>query len=307
MQQKKDHHFFSDLLLLLTAMVWGFGFVAQRVGMEHLGPYSFNGFRFLLAGLCLIPLALLLRHKDKPALPEGRIHSGLAGSLAGLFLFAGATLQQLGLQFTTAGKAGFITGLYVVLVPIIGLLLHQRTTIGAWLGAILATIGLYLLSVRGINNISYGDLLELVGTIFWALHVLTLGYLSPRTAPIQLAIVQFFVCGLLSLGVAAVTESITSAGIRGAILPVLYGGCVSVGVGYTLQVLVQRRAHPAHAAILLSLESPFAAFGGWWLLGEHLSLRGVIGCCLMLLGMLTSQLWPFLSQQTSVPDRRSAR
>lgn len=299
MQAEKQPAIISDLLLLLVAMIWGFGFVAQRVGMDHIGPYAFNGIRFLLGGLCLLPLVL----RTQPLSAAGsrrRIPLLYAGGAAGIVLFAGATLQQVGIQYTTAGKAGFITGLYVVIVPIIGLLFRQATSAGTWMGAILATAGMYLLSVRGIMTIDPGDLLVLIGAIFWAMHVLLLGYLSPRTVPVRLAMVQFFVCGLLSLLVACCIETITLSAIRQAAIPILYGGVASVGVGYTLQVVVQRKAHPAHAAILLSLESAFAALGGWWLLAERLSIRGLIGCGLMLSGMLISQLWPTAAEPTTV-------
>ncbi len=296
MQREKQHTITADLLLLMVAFIWGFGFVAQRVGMDHIGPYTFNGIRFLLGGLCLVPLAL--RNRQPVLVDKARMISPLrAGMLAGLFLFAGATLQQVGLQYTTAGKAGFITGLYVVFVPMIGLLFRQRTTVGTWLGAGLAVVGLYLLSIQGAMHIAPGDLLETIGAFFWAIHVLLLGYLAPRTSPIRLAMIQFFVCGLLSLVIALFLETITLSGVYAAAVPLFYGGVVAVGAGYTLQVVVQRRAHPAHAAILLSLESPFAALGGWWLLDEYLSSRSMIGCALMLAGMLVSQLWPLLQQE----------
>ena len=296
MQGEKNATMIADLLLLLVALIWGMGFVAQRAGMEHIGPYAFNGIRFLLGGFCLLPLVL---GRSRAVVPgTRRIPLMLAGGAAGLVLFAGATLQQLGIQFTTAGKAGFITGLYVIFVPLIGLLWKQATSAGTWTGALLAAGGMYLLSVRGNMTIDPGDLLVLIGAVFWAVHVLLLGFLSPRTDPVRLAMVQFIVCGLLSLVVALYTETITLSSIRKAAVPILYGGIGSVAAGYTLQVVVQRRAHPSHAAILLSLESAFAALGGWWLLGEHLSPRGIMGCLLMLAGMLLSQLWPMRSSRT---------
>ena len=290
MQGEKRSTITADLLLLLVALIWGFGFVAQRAGMVHIGPYAFNGIRFLLGGLCLFPL--VLRTQRSRLTSTRKIPLLYAGGAAGLVLFAGATLQQLGIQYTTAGKAGFITGLYVVIVPLIGIFFRQVTGMGTWTGAILAVIGMYLLSVHGAMAINPGDLLVLIGAVFWAVHVLLLGYLSPRTVPVRLAMVQFFVCGLLSLIVAFCIETITLSAIKEAAIPILYGGVGSVGAGYTLQVVVQRKAHPAHAAILLSLESAFAALGGWWLLNEHLSIRGITGCTLMLAGMLISQLWP---------------
>lgn len=291
MQGEVHHTIKTDLVLLLVALIWGFGFVAQRAGMDHLGPYTYNGIRFILGGLCLLPLAL--RRPGSSFLPRHKqMSAGKAGLIAGLALFAGATLQQVGLQYTTAGKAGFITGLYVVFVPMIGLLFGQRTNSGTWLGAALAAAGLYLLSIQGGISIAFGDLLETIGAVFWAIHVLLLSYLSPRTSPVRLAMTQFFICGLLSLCTGIFLEIITLQGIIDAAIPILYGGVCSVGAGYTLQVVVQRRAHPAHAAILLSLESPFAALGGWWLLNEYLSMRAMLGCSLMLAGMLISQLWP---------------
>ena len=293
MQEEKQHSLGADLLLLLVALIWGFGFVAQRVGMDHLGPYTFNGIRFLLGGLCLLPLAI--RRAPVPMeWKKRRIPLVKAGMLAGVVLFIAATLQQVGLQYTTAGKAGFITGLYVVLVPIIGLLFRQRTTTGTWLGAVTAVIGLYLLSVTEDFRIAPGDLLELIGAVFWAGHVLMLSYLSPRTVPVRLAMAQFVVCGALSLLTGIILETITLQAIMDAVVPIFYGGVCSVGAGYTLQVVVQRKAHPSHAAILLSMESPFAALGGWLLLSEVLSGRALTGCGLMLAGMLLSQLWPAL-------------
>jgi drug/metabolite transporter (DMT)-like permease len=301
MQGEKHQSGQADLLLLLVALIWGFGFVAQRVGMEHLGPYAFNGIRFLLGGLCLLPLAL--RRTSVSMVQKNRQISLIkAGSLAGAVLFIAATLQQVGLQYTTAGKAGFITGLYVVLVPMIGLFLHQRTTTGTWIGAVAATVGLYLLSVTDDFRIAPGDLLELIGALFWAGPVLVLSYLSPRTVPVRLAMTQFFVCGAFSLLTGFLLETITWQAIMDAAVPILYGGVCSVGAGYTLQVVVQRKAHPSHAAILLSLESPFAALGGWLLLGELLSGRALTGCGLMLAGMLVSQLWPMLMARGKNPE-----
>ncbi len=285
----------SDLLLLLAAAIWGFAFVAQRIGMDYIGPFTFNGIRFALGALSLVPLAVFNRKqplstartafKSKAAFLYG-------GLLAGTVLFAGASLQQVGLIYTTAGKAGFITGLYVVIVPMLGLLGRQRTDAGTWLGALLAVWGLYLLSIKSATfAISTGDLLEIIGAVFWAVHVIVIGWLSPRTDTVRLAITQFAVCSLLSLGTAFFIETVSLAAIRQAAIPILYGGLLSVGVAYTLQVVVQRRAHPSHAAIILSLEAVFAALGGWVVLNETLSLRAGIGCALMLAGMLLSQLW----------------
>lgn len=281
----------TDLLLLLTAFIWGFAFVAQRVGMEYVGPFTYNAVRFALGGLSLLPVALVLRRK-------GWVHVGpvkplwWAGPLLGLVLFGGASLQQVGLVFTTAGKAGFITGLYVILVPLVGLFWGQRAGMGAWIGALLAVAGLYLLSVTDAMSIEYGDLLVLVGAFFWTGHVQLIGWLSKRVDTLLLSVTQFMVCAVLSLVVALFTETISAPTLLQAAPAILYGGLLSVGVAYTLQIVAQRIARPSHAAILLSLESAFAALGGWLLLSEQLTPRALLGCGLMMAGMLISQLLP---------------
>ena len=277
----------ADLLLLLVAIIWGFGFVAQRAGMEHVGPLTYNGLRFLLGGLCLIPFA---RRESRHRCSDQTLLSRFAGVIAGLVLFGGATLQQWGIQFTTAGKAGFITGIYVVLVPVLGLLWGRRTGGGTWLGAMLSVAGLYLLTGQGNMRVATGDLLVLLGAVFWALHVLVLSVLSPRCPPLRLARDQFFCCAILSLVLALITEEILPAAIARAAGPILFGGLVSVGIGYTLQVVAQQRANPAHAAIILSLETVFAVLGGWLLLDERLGRGALVGCCLMLAGMIVSQV-----------------
>jgi drug/metabolite transporter (DMT)-like permease len=284
----------SDGLLLLTALIWGLAFVAQRVGMAHVGPFTFNGVRFALGCLVLLPLVLRARPANEGGSRGGsRGGPGLlvGGTLAGAVLFAGASLQQVGLVHTTAGNAGFITGLYVVIVPVLGLLLGQRANAGSWIGALLAAAGLYLLCITEGFTMAFGDLLELLGAVCWAGHVLLIGWLSPRADATRLAFVQFAACSALSLLTASFTEAIRISGLLQAAVPIVYGGAFSVGVAYTLQVVAQRHAHPPHAAILLSLEAVFAALGGWLLLDERLSPRGLLGCGLMLAGMLLSQLW----------------
>ena len=280
----------SDLLFLLCGMIWGSAFVAQRMGMDHVGPFTFNGIRFVLGALVLLPFIYRRRNRQTPDTIQiqGLI---LYGGLAGLTIYAGASMQQVGLVYTTAGKAGFITGLYVVIVPIMGLLWGQRTNAGTWGGALLAGMGLYLLSVNEDFTISFGDLLELMGAFLWAAHIHLIGWISPKTDSLHLAFVQFTVCALASLMTAAAVETVSLAGIVAASAPIVYGGALSVGVGYTLQVVAQRHAHPAHAAILLCLEGVFAAVGGWLILGEVMRVKGVVGCILMFSGMLLSQLY----------------
>ncbi len=292
----------ADFLLVLTAMIWGFAFVAQRVGMDYVGPFTFNAIRFALGSLSLLPLIWLLqKRKTAVTTAEKQNKSVLIwGIMAGGALFAGASLQQAGMVYTTAGKAGFITGLYVVIVPLLGLFWKQRPQLSTWLGAILAAIGLYFLSITSDFSISIGDLLVLIGAFFWSGHVLLIGWLAPQTNSLKLASAQFAVCSLLSLIIALMFETTSFASIWQAIIPILYGGLCSVGIAYTLQIIAQRDAHPAHSAIILSLEGLFAAIGGWWLLGEVLSPRGLLGCALMLTGMLFSQLSGLFGQQKQV-------
>jgi drug/metabolite transporter (DMT)-like permease len=250
----------------------------------------------------LLPLVLLSRGQrtssDNILPPAGLKTILLGGGALGLALFAGASLQQIGLVYTTAGKAGFITGLYVIIVPILGLVWRQQPKIGTWMGAFLAAFGLYFLSVTEQFTIDLGDLLVLIGAFFWAAHVLIIGWLSPRINPIKLAFSQYLACSILSLITATVIEDISMRSISQAAIPILYGGLLSVGIAYTLQVIAQREAHPAHAAILLSLEAVFAAIGGWLILDEVISARGLFGCGLMLAGMLLSQLWGLVGSKS---------
>lgn len=277
----------ADLLLLLTALIWGSTFVAQRAGMEHVGPFFFNGVRFALGCVPLLPFVL----RTAAAPLASRFRRALPGGLlAGLFLFIAASLQQVGIVHTTAGKAGFITGLYVILVPILGLLLRYRSRRSTWAGTLVATVGLYLLSVEPPLTIARGDALVLMSAFFWAGHVLVIGNLSRQLDWAMLAFLQFLVCSILSTAFAVGTEHIALQPLLDAAVPVFYGGVLSVGVAYTLQVVAQRRAAPSHAAILLSLETVFAALGGWLLLDEEMPVRGMVGCGLMLAGMLISQL-----------------
>ena len=283
----------SDVLLLLTSAIWGFAFVAQLKGMEFLGPYLYNGIRFLIGSLSLIPIIILLKKKGavpvKAEAAEKKNLPLLPGLAAGVILFAGASLQQVGLQFTTAGKAGFITGLYVVLVPIMGILLKTNTGKATWFGAFLAASGLYLITVTGRLQIGKGDLLVLASSFFFAAHVLTIDRFAKRYNTLVLSSMQFAVCGTLSFLVALRIETLDIHAVGHALIPILYGGLGSVGTAYTLQVVAQKNAPPSHSAIIMSLESVFALLGGILFLAEGMTLRGYFGCALMLSGMFASQ------------------
>lgn len=280
----------GPFILLLSAAIWGFAFVAQRAGMEYVGPFTFNGIRFALGGLILLPMLFLFRGRAAPSTTSTpRHHSWIAIGLAGIVLFISANLQQVGLVYTTAGKAGFITGLYVVIVPVLGLLGRHRVSATVWAGCGLAAVGMYLLSVVGVFSIARGDALVFGSAIGWAFHVHIVSWLAQRQNPLKIAVFQFAICSVLSLLVATWTETIQMNAILQAGWLIAYAGILSVGVAYTLQVVGQRHVPPARAGVILSLEAVFAVIGGGVLLGETLSIRGWIGCALMLGGMILAQ------------------
>lgn len=285
----------ANVLLFLAALVWGATFVAQRAGMNDLGPFGYTGIRFTLGALLLAPLAWWRRHDPPPDLvwATGRKWRSYFGALlAGVAMFIGINLQQAGLVYTTAGKAGFITGLYVVMVPLLGLMWGRRTNLGIWLGVIMGTIGLYLLSVTEKFTLAPGDGLVLACAVVWAAHVWIVGWLSPKMDACFLACGQASVCAVLSLVTVVFTgETISLQAMKSAIIPILWGGALSVALGFTLQIMGQQDSPPAHAAIILALESVFAALAGWTILGEALPFRGIIGAGLMLTGTLVAQLW----------------
>jgi len=294
----------ANLLLLLTAMIWGISFAAQRQGMEHVQPFTFNAVRFGIGAFFLLPIILFNRGKQgarnqTPILSLPMVSGALC---LGMVLFLGASLQQIGIVETTAGKAGFITGLYVIIVPVLGLFWKQKMGAGTWTGALLAVIGMYLLSVTEGFAISKGDFLVLISALFWAIHVLLISRFTKQFDALLLSFFQFAFCSVFSWLAALQGEIISMNGIQGAMLPILYTGIFSVGIAYTLQVVAQKRAHPAHAAIILSLESVFAVIGGYCFLHEIFSIRGLIGCGLMLAGMLISQLFTSPEEQINQKD-----
>ncbi|MGY4490208.1 DMT family transporter [Pseudomonas sp. TE3610] len=282
----------ADLLMLLTAMIWGSGFIAQTLGMNHIGPFLYSGLRFALGSLCLLPLVIGRRTSQPPREPFMTRGLWIGGVVMGLALTLGINLQQVGLLFTSVTNSGFITGLYVIVVPVLGMLMGHKTGTGTWLGAGLAVAGMFLLSVGDNFQVSSGDWLQLIGAFVWGAHVVLVGIFASRHDPIRLAFLQFATCAVVSLLLALVLEPIGLDAIIAAGPALLYGGIVAVGIGYTLQVVAQKDAIASHAAIILSLEAVFAAIAGAWLLGESLQMRGYVGCALMLAGMLIAQLWP---------------
>lgn len=285
--------FKSLALLLMTAMIWGFAFVAQRVGADYVGSFTFNGIRFLLGAASLIPVIMIFEKKE----PEKALHikrwntSLKTGVIAGLILFTASTLQQFGIKITgSAGKASFLTGLYTVLVPIIGMFLGRRTTVNIWIGAALAVLGMFLICVTDKWQIGQGDLILIIGAIFWAFHILVIDEFVNKMYPIRFACTQFAVCGALGVVCALIFETITIEGLYGAAIPILYGGLLSAGVAYTCQIIGQKSADPTYASIILSTESMFGAIGGAVILGETMTGRGYFGCVLIFAGVIISQL-----------------
>jgi len=275
----------AELLLLLVALLWGSAFVAQRLGMEQVGPFAFNTARFAVGALTLIPV---LGWRRLRAIRRAELGGG---AILGLLLFAAASFQQIGLIWTTAGKAGFITGLYVVIVPLLLAVTWQEWAGWmSWLCAGLATVGLFLLSAQVNFRLAPGDGWVLGSAVIWALHVIGIGRIAPGRDPLRLALVQFAICSLLSFPSGLLLEPGTWPGLLLAAPAVLYAGVVSIGLGYTGQVVAQRHTKPTHAAIILSLESVFAALFGWLMLEETLSPQQLAGCALMLAGMLLAQL-----------------
>lgn len=293
MPGKTTESIYYSLILLLAAVIWGFAFVAQRVGMDYIGPFTYTAVRFSLGTLVLVPLLFFRKkHVFNGANPSKKEKQKiiLLQLLLGLLIFAGVSFQQYGLQFTTAGNAGFITGFYVVLVPVAGLFLGHRNHLTIWIGVLLSLAGLYFLSVTSQFRINPGDYYVLVCAVVWTFHVLLVGYVAPRTDPIRTAILQFAVCSVLSWVVAIPAEEISFQAVMAAAWPILYGGVLSVGIAYTLQVVAQQKAHPAYASIILSLEAVFAVLGGWIMLAEPMTGRIVAGCLLMLAGMVVVQV-----------------
>ena len=260
------------------------------MGMDYLGPYAFNVCRFLVGALSLLLLLFFLRKKESGSI-ELNPSFWKFSILAGFALFGGATFQQVGIQYTTVGKAGFITGLYVVIVPILGLCLHQKigkSTIG---GALLALLGLYFLSVKEDFSMGWGESLVLLGAIFWAVHVQVIGSANNLNVdPLRLALFQYLVCAGLNLILSLIFETFSINQLMQASVAILYAGVVSVGIAFTLQVVAQKRVDPSRAAIILNLEAVFAVLAGWLFFTEILSEREFFGCLLMFAGMMLSQL-----------------
>nr|WP_296031250.1 DMT family transporter [uncultured Dorea sp.] len=281
----------NGVMLFLTAFIWGTAFVAQSVGMDYLEPFTFNGVRSLIGGIALLPCIWLLHKLNGESKKEESGKVLLIGGLAcGVLLFAASSLQQIGLKYTTAGKAGFITAFYIVIVPVLGIFLHKKIGWKIWLAVVLALAGLYFLCITESFSIGKGDVLIFLCALIFAVHILVIDYFSPKVDGVKMSCIQFFVCGILSLPFMFTIETPKAAAMTAAWMPLLYAGVLSCGVAYTLQILGQKNVNPAVASLILSLESCFSVLAGWIVLGERLSLRESAGCVLMFAAIILAQL-----------------
>ena len=291
----------GSLLLLLGSMIWGAAFVAQRVGMDHVGPFTFNGIRMLLAWLVMIPVTALMEHKNKNTpgytAPDPK-DQRLSGVICGALLFIATSLQQMGLVSTTAGKAGFITALYVVLVPVAAWFLFRKNPGKViWLGVLIAVGALWLLCMPADGGfvLQSGDLLVLGCAVCFTFQILCVDHYAARVSGVKLARDEFLVTGGLSMLIAIATEPISWEGVREALIPILYAGIMSGAVGYTLQVLGQRDTDPTVASLLMCMEAVFAVLTGVLLIGEKMTVRETVGCVLMFCAVILAQLSPVIS------------
>lgn len=295
----------SPALLFLTAVVWGVAFVAQSVGMDYVGPFTFNCIRCLIGAVVLVPCIWFLdgwkqrpdsascgrESTEAPGGASDGSHALLAGGVCcGLALFVASNLQQIGIQYTTVGKAGFITALYIVMVPVFGIFLKKRAGIRVWVSVALAVAGLYLLCITDRLALGKGDILVLLCAVVFAVHILVVDHFSAKTDGVRMSCIQFLVCGLLSGVCMLITEHPEMRLILQAWQPILYAGVFSCGVGYTLQIVGQKGTDPTVASLILSLESVVSVLAGWLLLGQRLSVRELGGCALMFAAILLAQM-----------------
>ena len=278
----------ARLGLLLTAFIWGSTFVTQRIASDSIGPLAFNSIRFFLAAIALLPVIYFM--KDTKPFKKPTLSLYLAGAIIGFLLFIGAWLQQIGITYTSAGKTAFITALYIALVPVFGLFLSYRLSFLAIGGIISSLCGIALLTLNNGFCIAWADIILIISTAFWAIHILTLSYFSPRYPCIRLSAYQFLFAGIFNGLVGFFSEPCTVDMVIASWFPIFYGGVVSGSIGFTLQTLFQRVIPPTQVALILSLEMVFAAILGWLLLGETLTSRELLGVLLLSIGVVAAQI-----------------
>ena len=286
------HRTANNLLLALTAFIWGSAFVAQSVGMDHVGPFTFNSIRSFMGGIVLLPVILILRRQSGRTNKNEK--NGLllwsGGICCGIALAAASSLQQIGLIYTSAGKAGFITAMYILIVPVMGIFIGKKAGMKTWIGVALAAAGMYFLCITDGFHIARGDFFVFLCAVIFSVHILLIDYFSPKTDGVALSCIQFFVCGILCAVPMLISERPKIAEIAGAWMPLAYAGVLSCGVGYTLQIVAQKNTDPTVASLILSLESVFSVLTGWVILGEKLSGRELFGCVLVFIAVILAQL-----------------
>lgn len=285
----------SSLILLLTATIWGVAFVAQSVGMEYIGPFTFNAIRCVLGGMVLIPVILVLKKKKETGAEnqekEDKKTLWMGGIACGVILCIASNLQQFGIMEASVGKSGFFTALYIVMIPVIGIFIGKRPGIKLWFCVVLAVVGMYLLCMKdGSFIIERADIMLLLCALAFSFHILVVDYFSPKVDGVKMSCIQFFVCGVLSAVGMLFTETPDISNIQAAWLPLLYAGLLSCGVGYTLQIVGQKGINPVIASLIMSLESVISALAGWVILGQVLSPKEILGCILMFVAIIITQI-----------------
>lgn len=282
-----------SLLLLLTAVIWGVAFVAQSKGMDYVGPLTFNAVRSIIGGIVLIPCIFFMNRvhpRQKQIQPASKKILILGGICCGIALCLASTLQQIAIQYTTVGKAGFLTAFYIVIVPLLGLLTGKKCSSFIWISVILALCGLYLLCMKDTFSLQPGDWLLLLAAFLFSVHIMIIDYFAPRTDGVKMSCIQFFVCGVLCATAMFLFEKPSFSAILSGWLPILYAGVLSCGVAYTLQIVGQKGMNPTVASLILSLESVISVLAGWLLLKQSLSVREILGCVFVFAAIVLAQL-----------------
>jgi len=285
----------GNLILMITAIIWGVSFVSQSVGMDFIGPCTFNGIRTLLGAVVLIPFILFSDKKNNfRKMTEKEKHDLILGGITcGVLLCIASTIQTLGIKYTTTAKSGFITAMYIIFVPFTGFFMKKKVGIVTYAGALIALAGLYMLCMSGESlNINIGDILTLVCAIFFTFHILAVDYFSARVNGVKLACLQFFVSGIINIILMLILEKPDFTIVKSCWMPILYSGIMSCGMGYTLQIIGQKYTDPTPAAIIMSMEAVFAALAGFVLLNESLEPIQILGCIVMFAAILIVQIPP---------------
>ena len=284
----------GSIILMITALIWGTAFVAQSVGMDYIGPFTFIAARYIVGGLFLLPCIYILDsiNKKTSKLKESYDKRNLiiGGVLCGIILFAASSFQQIGMQYTTVGKSGFITALYIIIVPLIGLLFKRSICTKVWISICISIVGLYILCINESFSISIGDILTLICAFCFSIHILIIDKYSPIVDAIRMSCIQFFVAGFLGVIFMIIFEKPNITSMFGSFNTIMYAGVMSSGVAYTLQIIGQKYTTPVMATLIMSLESVFAAISGWIILGEILSFKELIGCCFVFIAIILAQL-----------------